>query len=265
MVKNGANTSIAATSIKSVLITQPRPETEKSPYFELARKYDIDLDFHPFIRVEGILSKEFRKQKIEIPAYSAVVFTSRNAIDHFFRMCEEMKVTVSQDTKYFCITEAVALYLQKFILYRKRKVFYGADGTNKSMFDAINKHKDNETFLYPCSENQQDNEIETWLRTNNCGYATPFMYRTISNDLKSLFESKHYDIICFFTPSGVKSLFDSFPQFSQNGTRFGAFGNNTSRAIEQAGLNLAIKAPQPETPSMVAALEQYLATIIKKK
>jgi uroporphyrinogen-III synthase len=176
-----------------------------------------------------------------------------------------MKVNISQDTKYFCITEAVALYLQKFILYRKRKVFYGADGTNKSMFDVINKHKENERFLYPCSENQQDNEIVNWLKANNCGFATPFMYRTISNDVREILGKKNYDIICFFTPSGVKSLLDSFPGFAQNGTRLGAFGTNTSKALEQAGLTLDIKAPQPQTPSMVAALEQYLASTGKKK
>ncbi|HSB93401.1 MAG TPA: uroporphyrinogen-III synthase [Flavitalea sp.] len=251
--------------IRTILITQPRPDTDKSPYFELARKYEVELQFHPFIRLEGIPSKEFRKQKIEISNYSAVIFTSRNAIDHFFRMCEEMKVTISQDTKYFCITEAVALYLQKFILYRKRKVFYGADGTNKSMFDVINKHKGNEKFLYPCSENQQDNEIVGWLKANNCGYATPFMYRTISNDVRPVLQDKSFDIICFFTPSGVKSLFDNFPQFNQNGTRIGAFGGNTSKAVEQAGLSLEIRAPQPQAPSMVAALDQYLATVMKKK
>ena len=136
-----------AKAIQRILITQPRPESEKSPYFELERKYSVKLDFHAFIRLEGIPARDFRKQKIEIPNYTGIIFTSRNAIDHFFRMCEEMKVSVSQDTKYFCITEAVALYLQKFILYRKRKVFYGADGTNKSMFDVINKHKSNEKFL----------------------------------------------------------------------------------------------------------------------
>jgi uroporphyrinogen-III synthase len=264
MVNNGVNSNIAAIKIKKILITQPKPETEKSPYFELAKKYNVDLDFYPFIRVEGISAKEFRKQKIEISSYSAVIFTSRNAIDHFFRMCEEMKVAVSQDTKYFCITESVALYLQKFILYRKRKVFYGADGTNKSMFDVINKHKENERFLYPCSENQQDNEIVNWLKTNNCEFATPFMYRTISNDVTAVLSGKTYDIICFFTPSGVKSLLDSFPQFVQNGTRLGAFGNNTSKAIEQAGLTLDIKAPQPQAQSMAAALEQYLAALKKK-
>src|SRR6201985_2144960 len=148
MVKHGLKAEDQAKNKKKVLITQPRPESDKSPYFELSRKYNVDLDFQPFIRLEAIPAKEFRKQKIDIQSYTAVIFTSRNAIDHFFRVCEEMKVIVSQDTKYFCITEAVALYLQKFILYRKRKVFYGADGLNKSMVDVINKHKENEKFLY---------------------------------------------------------------------------------------------------------------------
>src|SRR5450755_3281149 len=225
MVKNGErNTASTVKRVKKVLITQPKPETDKSPYYELARKYSIELSFHPFIRLEGIPTKEFRKQKIDIVNFTAVIFTSRNAIDHFFRTCEEMKVNISQDTKYFCITEAVALYLQKFILYRKRKVFYGADSTNKSMFDVINKHKENEKFLYPTSEFQQDNEIINWLKSNHCGFATPFMYRTISNDLTEILNQSEYDIICFFTPSGVKSLFDNFPQFKQNGTLIGAFG-----------------------------------------
>ncbi len=268
MLKHGEKNGIAGISakiVKKILITQPRPDTDRSPYFELARKFDIELAFHPFIRLEPIAAKDFRKQKIELANFSAVIFTSRHAIDHFFRICEEMKVSVSQDTKYFCITEAVALYLQKFILYRKRKVFYGADGTNKSMFDVINKHKENERFLYPCSENQQDNEIVGWLKNNNCGFATPFMYCTISNDIKELLGKQEYDIICFFTPSGVKSLFDNFPKYQQNGTKIGAFGINTSRAVEDAGLVLEIKAPQPQAPSMVSALEKYLSNFLKKK
>jgi uroporphyrinogen-III synthase len=266
MVSNGVNgAAMPANYIKKILITQPRPETDKSPYFELAKKYQLEMEFFPFIRLEPIPSKDFRKQKIEIQNYTAVVFTSRNAIDHFFRTCEEMKISVSQDTKYFCITEAVALYLQKFILYRKRKVFYGADGTNKSMFDVINKHKENEKLLYPCSENQQDNEIVNWLKNNKCEFATPYMYRTISNDIKPVLDQKEFDVICFFTPSGVRSLFDNFPKYKQNGTIIGAFGNNTSKAVEDAGLTLEIKAPQPQAPSMVAALEQYLSKTVKKK
>ena len=166
-----------------ILISQPRPEGAKSPYYDLATKYNLTIDFYPFISVEGIPSKDFRKQKIDIGQFSAVIFTSRNAIDHFFRTCEEMKISISQDTKYFCITEAVALYLQKFILYRKRKVFYGADGHNKSLFDVINKHKSNEKFLYPCSESF-DSEITNWLKSNKCEYATPVLYKVVSNNIK---------------------------------------------------------------------------------
>ncbi|MFI5132903.1 MAG: uroporphyrinogen-III synthase [Chitinophagales bacterium] len=266
MVKDGVNkASIQAKAIQKILITQPKPESDKSPYFELSRKYNVELDFLPFIKLEGIPGKDFRKQKIEIQNYSAVVFTSRNAIDHFFRTCEEMKINISQDTKYFCITEAVALYLQKFILYRKRKVFYGADGTNKSMFDVINKHKGNEKFLYVCSENQQDNDICSWLKTNNCEFTLAFMYRSQSNDVREILATKEYDVICFFTPSGVRSLFDNMPKYKQNGTIIGAFGNNTFKAVEDAGLKLEIKAPQPQAQSMVAALEQYLIANQKRK
>jgi uroporphyrinogen-III synthase len=257
-------TTISVKTVKKILITQPKPETEKSPYFELAKKYGVELAFHPFIILEAISAKDFRKQKIELANFTAVIFTSRHGIDHFFRICEEMKVGFPRIPKY-CITEAVALYLQKFILYRKRKVFYGADGTNKSMFEVINKHKENEKFLYPCSENQQDNEIVGWLKNNHCGFATPFMYRTISNDIKEILARQEYDIICFFTPSGVKSLFDNFPKYKQNGTKIGAFGHNTSRAVAEAGLTLEIVAPQPQAPSMVSALELYLTNNSKKK
>lgn len=265
MVKNGVNKPEMVKEIKKILITQPKPESDKSPYFELQRKYNVELEFRPFIHLEPIPARDFRKQKIEIQNYTAVIFTSRNAIDHFFRICEEMKVSISQDTKYFCITEAVALYLQKFILYRKRKVFYGADGSNKSLFDVINKHKENEKFLYVCSENQQDNDIVNWLKSNNCGFVLAFMYRTQSTDVKDLLAKADYDVICFFTPSGVKSLFDNQPKFKQNGTVIGAFGNNTFKAVEEAGLRLEIKAPEPQAPSMVSALEKYLAANFKKK
>src|SRR5688500_9712556 len=267
MVKNGVTKAdeSPARTINKILITQPRPESDKSPYFELSRKYSLELDFQPFIRLEGIPARDFRKQKIDIQNFTGVIFTSRNAIDHFFRMCEEMKINVSQDTKYFCITEAVALYLQKFILYRKRKVFYGADGSNKSLFDVINKHKSNEKFLYVCSENQQDSEITGWLKTNQCDFSLAFMYRTVSSDVKEILTKNEFDVICFFTPSGVKSLFDNVPKFKQNGTVIGAFGNNTSRAVEEAGLKLGIKAPEPQAPSMVAALEKFLVGESKKK
>ncbi len=266
MAKTGARNTISdVRPPQKILITQPRPESDKSPYFELAKKYEIEFVFHPFIKLEAIPARDFRKQKIDITAFSAVILTSRNAIDHFFRMCEEMKISISQDTKYFCITEAVALYLQKFILYRKRKVFYGADGTNKSLFEVINKHKENEQFLYVCSENQQDNEIVNYLKNNKCGHQLAFMYRTISNDIKEVFSTNRIDVICFFTPSGVRSLYDNFPGFEQNGTSVGAFGSNTAKAVQEAGLKLEIIAPSPQAPSMVAALDQFLSSRLKKK
>lgn len=263
MIKNDEKAVVTTSKkVKKILIAQPKPEGDKSPYFDLAKKYSLNIDFFPFIVVEGIQAKDFRKQKIDIAAFSAVIFTSRNAIDHFFRICEEMKATVSQDTKYFCITEAVALYLQKFILYRKRKVFYGADGTNKSLFDVINKHKDNEKFLYPCSESF-DSEITNWLKLHNCGFATPVLYKIISNDIKDVI-GRNYDVICFFTPGGVKSLLENFPSYKQNGTKLGAFGANTFKAVEDAGLTLEIKAPLPQTPSMISALEKFLISTKKK-
>ena len=265
MVKNTApKESKPLKHVQRILITQARPESEKSPYFEMARRFKVNLDFHSFIRVEGIPSKEFRKQKVEIPSFTAVIFTSRNAIDHFFRICDEMKITISQHTKYFCITEAVALYLQKFILYRKRKVFYGADGTNKSLFDVINKHKEHERFLYPCSESF-DSEITNWLKSNNCEYSTPVLYKIISNDVKEIFSKNEYDIICFFTPGGVRSFVENCPSFKQNGTTIGAFGDNTFKAASAAGLTLEITAPQPKMPSMVSALENFLTANQKKK
>jgi uroporphyrinogen-III synthase len=263
MIKNEVKKLVAQKKpIKKILITQPKPEGAKSPYYDLANKYGLTLEFHPFIVVEGIPAKEFRKQKIDIASFTAVIFTSRNTIDHFFRICDEMKITVSQDTKYFCITEAVALYLQKFILYRKRKVFYGADGVNKTLFDVINKHKDNEKFLYPCSESF-DSEITNWLKSHSCEFATPVLYKIISNDIRDVI-ARNYDVICFFTPGGVKSLMENFPSFQQNGTRIGAFGINTFKAVEDAGLTLDIKAPQPQAPSMISALDNFLSGEKKK-
>lgn len=252
------NGTTRASEPMKILITQARPDRENYPYFDLEKKYGVKLEFRPFITLEPIIAKDFRRQKIDIVQYSAVIFTSRNAIIHFFRLCEEMRLNINQDNKYFCINEQVALYLQKFILYRKRKVFYGADGTNKSLFDVINKHKENERFLYPCSENQQDNEILNWLKSHNCEFATPYMYRSVSADVKDLLASENFDIICFFTPSGVRSLFENIPGYNQNGTSIGAFGDNTLRAVEEAGLKLDIKAPAPQAPSMLAALEKFL-------
>ncbi|MEO6133975.1 MAG: uroporphyrinogen-III synthase [Ginsengibacter sp.] len=249
--------------IRHVLVTQARPDNERSPYFELEKKFKINLEFEAFISVAPIPSKEFRRQKIDIPSYSAVIFTSRNAIDHFFRICEEMRITIAQDTKYFCVSESVALYLQKFILYRKRKVFFGNNGTNKALFDEINKYKEQEKFLYPCSESF-DSEITNWLISNNCDYATPVLYEIISNDVKEVLNKHHYEIICFFTPLGVKSFFKNCPSFQQKDILIGAFGDNTRKAVVAAGLRPDIIAPQPSTPSMASALENYLSGLKKK-
>ena len=242
--------------ISSILITQPRPETDKSPYFDLAKKYEIKIDFHPFIRVEGLTGKEFRKQRVDIMEYSAMVFTSRSAVDHFFRICEELKVKVSQDMKYFCITEAVALYLQKFILYRKRKVFFSADGTTAGLLEIIGKHKNNEKFILPLSDSGK-NDIAQFMIKHNVKYAEAALYRTVSNDIAPVMSSP-YDMIVFFSPFSVQTLFDHDPKFKQNGTLIGAFGPTTSKAVEDNGLRLDIKAPAPNTPSMVSALENFL-------
>jgi len=250
---------------KKILVSQARPESEKSPYFDLERKYNVSLFFQPLIQLVPIGAKDFRKTKIDISEYTAVVFTSKNAIDHFFRTCDELKISINQDTKYFCITESVALYLQKFIMYRKRKVFFGADGTNKKLFDVLNKHKANERFLYVCSENQQDNEIVNWLKDHSCKFDLAYMYRSESTDIKALLKENKFDIICLFTPSGLKSVFDNQPDFKQNGTAIAAFGSNTCKAVQEAGLTLQIQVPSPQTPSMVSGLDQFLAQQSKKK
>lgn len=242
--------------ISRILITQPKPETDKSPYFDLAKKYELTLDFHPFIRVEGLSGKEFRKQRVDIMEYTAIIFTSRYAVDHFFRICEELKVKVSQDMKYFCITEAVALYLQKFILYRKRKVFFSADGSTGGLQDVISKHK-NEKYILPVSDSGK-NDIAAHLIKHNVKYSEVTLYRMVSNDIGTVMNSK-YDMIVFFSPFSVQSLFEHDPGFTQNGTMIGAFGPTTSKAVEDSGMRLDVKAPAPNAPSMVSALELFLA------
>lgn len=241
--------------VSRILITQPRPETDKSPYFDLAKKYDLQLDFHAFIRVEGLAGKDFRKQKVDITEHTAIIFTSRNAVDNFFRICEELKVKVSQDMKYFCITEAVALYLQKFILYRKRKVFFSADGTTPGLQDVISKHK-SEKYILPVSDNGK-NDLAAHLQKLNIKYSEVTLYRMVSNDIAPVMQTG-YDVIVFFSPNSVQSLFDYDPAFKQNGTMIGAFGPTTSKAIEDFGMRLDIKAPAPNAPSMVSALELFL-------
>jgi uroporphyrinogen-III synthase len=255
--KKGKAAEVKEVKINSILITQPKPETDKSPYFDLAKKYDVKVDFHAFIRVEGLSGREFRKQKVDIVEYSAIVFTSRSAVDHFFRICEELKIKVSQDMKYFCITEAVALYLQKFIHYRKRKVFFSADGSTTGLLEIIGKHKVNERFILPLADSGK-NDIAQFMVKHNIAYAEAALYRTVSNDISEVMQSV-YDMIVFFSPFSVQTLLEHNPDFKQNGTVIGAFGPTTSKAVEDSGLRLDVKAPAPNSPSMVSAMELFLA------
>lgn len=242
--------------VQQILITQPRPESEKSPYFELARKYGVHLDFFPFIRVEGMPAKEFRKQRLNLSDFTAVILVSRNAVDHFFRICEEMKFKVSQEMKYFCASEAVALYLQKFILYRKRKVFFSPDGTSEGLVEVLQKYKVKERFIFPVSEHTK-NDLSPLLLKDSFEFSEAALYRTVSNEIKEILKNK-YDVIVFFSPFSVETLINNEPKFKQNSTLIGAFGSTTSKAVEDLGLKLSIKAPAPNLPSMVAALDHFL-------
>ena len=265
MIKNEERPDLPSKNIQ-ILISQPKPTSDKSPYFILEDKYNAKLTFHPFIKIEGLTGKEFRKQKVDIGSYQAVVFTSRHAIDHFFRICEELKVNVNQDTKYFCVSEAVALYLQKFILYRKRKVFFGANGNNKTLFDVINKHKENINFLYVCSEHQQDRDIEKWLKDNSCDYKLAFMYRTVENNINKLFENgQTFDIICFYTPSGIAAAFDAGVEHILKKTCIGTFGPSTLKKAEEENLKVSIISPSPESPNMGVAIDHFLEKETAKK
>lgn len=248
-------------TVKTILITQPRPETEKSPYFDLERKHNVKIDFCPFILVEGIPSKDFRKQKVEITEHGAILFNSRNAIDHFFRIVEELRIKISPEMKYFCITEAIALYLQKFIIYRKRKIFYGEDGTIQSMLDVVAKHKTKERYLVPVNDICRA-EILDCMQKNELDYSEILLYKTVCPDVKDTLRKKH-DMIIFFTPGGVKCLFENEPKYNQNGTVLGTFGPITTKAAEDAGLTLQIKAPMPNAPSMVSALDKFLSEGLK--
>ncbi|RIV26924.1 uroporphyrinogen-III synthase [Fibrisoma montanum] len=242
------------TKVNRLLVTQSRPADDKSPYFELASKYSIQIDFRPFIQIEGVSYKDFRRQKINILDHTAIIFTSRNAIDHFFRICQEGRVEVPADMKYFCISEQTANYLQKYIVIRKRKIFAGTKAAAE-LFDLIKKHK-NEKFLFPCS-NIRRNDIPEFMDTSGLHFTEAVMYETVSTDLSDL-DIQSYDIIAFFSPSGVTSLMANFPEFKQNGTRLAAFGPTTAKAIRDAGLTLDIEAPLPNAPSMTGALELYI-------
>lgn len=240
--------------IKRVLVSQPKPKSEKSPYFELAEKNSLQIDFRPFIQVEGIKASEFRKSKINILDHTAVIFTSRTAVDHYFRICQEMRITVPDSMKYFCISENTAYYLQKYITYRKRKIFYST-GNFKELVDLINKHKD-EYFLVPLSDSHKE-EIPKTLDKQKFKYTKAIIYRTISCDLSDL-DGVNYDMLVFYSPSGIKSLFHNFPDFKQENIKIASFGPNTARAAKKFGLKVDVKAPKPEAPSMTMALDNYI-------
>jgi uroporphyrinogen-III synthase len=243
-----------AKRISSILVTQPKPTNDVSPYFSIAEKYGIKVDFREFIEVQPVSYKDFRREKINILEFTAVIFTSRNAVDHFFRICQEAKLEMPAEMKYFCISEQTANYLQKYIVLRKRKLFVG-ERTAADLFDVIKKHK-GEKFLYPCSDIRKE-DLPVFMRANNIKFTEAVIYRTVASDLSDLSDVK-YDCIAFFSPSGISSLFINFPDFVQDGTRIAAFGPTTAKAVLDAGLILDIEAPHPNAPSMTGAIEAYI-------
>ena len=244
-----------ALKIKKVLVSQPKPATEKSPYFDIAEKFGVEIDFRPFFKVEPLTSKEFRQQKISILDHTAVVFTSRHAINHFFHLCEELRVAIPETMKYFCVTEAIAVYLQKYIVYRKRKIFFGQTGKVEDLAVVIGKHP-KEKYLIPVSDIHKEDLISL-LEAKKISYTKAVMYRTVSNDFEDN-EKFDYDMLVFFSPSGISSLLKNFPNFEQKDIKIGCFGPTTAKAIKDAGLRLDMEAPTPEAPSLTAAPEMYL-------
>jgi uroporphyrinogen-III synthase len=240
--------------IRKILVSQPKPDTDKSPYFDLAVRNNIKIDFRSFIQVEGVSAKEFRQTRIQILDHGAVIFNSRTAIDHYFRISQELRLTIPDTKKYFCISEATAFYLQKYIVYRKRKIFYG-NGMLSDLTEIMKKHKD-EKFLLPLSH-IHNQEIPDLL--DKCGYkyTKAILYKTVSSDLSDL-KDVNYDVLVFFSPSGITSLLQNFPEFKQNDTAIASFGPSTASAVKEAGLRLDIQAPTPQAPSMTMALEQYI-------
>ena len=248
-------------AIKTILVSQPKPEGKKSPYFDLAEKYNLTIDFRSFIHVEGVEAQEFRKQKIDLSAQTAIILTSKTAADHFFRIAEEMRFEVPDTMKYFCISEAVALYLQKYVAYRKRKIFFGKQ-TIEDLADVLKKHK-KETFLLPCTDILRD-RIPMALEENDLTFTKAVLYRTVASDLSDL-ENVYYDMLVFYSPGGIESLLKNYPDFKQNDTIIAAFGPTTANAIVKNKLRLDLHAPQPNAPSMTGAIENYVKESLKAK
>ncbi len=247
--------------VKTILVSQPEPKVENSPYFDLQQKQKVKIDFRPFIHVEGVASKEIRLQKVDLNNYTAIILTSRNAVDHFFRVAEEMRFKVPDTMKYFCQSEAVAFYLQKYVVYRKRKIYVGKR-TFSELSPLIKKYKD-EAFLLPSTDKLKP-EVPNILDGLGVNWKQATFYKTVISDLSDL-ANVYYDILVFFSPSGIDSLFHNFPDFNQNNTRIAVFGNTTIKAVEDRNLRVDIAAPTPETPSMTMALEKYIEKANTKK
>ena len=243
--------------IKKILVSQPKPTSEKSPYFAIARDFDVELVFRPFIKVEGLTAKEFRQQKLNILNVTAVVFTSRHAIDNFFNFAKEMRVTIPETMKYFCVTETIALYIQKYVQYRKRKVFYGTTGKIVDLVPTMVKHK-TERYLVPMSD-IHNNSVQELLESKKLDFQECVMYRTVSDDFTPEEVAQFdYDMLIFFSPAGLNALTKNFPDFKQGDIRIAAFGPATAKEVEDRGLRLDLKAPTPDFPSMTGALRDYL-------
>ncbi len=246
--------------VKTILVSQPEPKVENSPYFDLIDRQKVKIDFIPFIHVEGVSGKEVRTQKVDLTKYTAIILTSRNSVDHFFRIAEELRFKVPDSMKYFCQSEAVAYYLQKYVVYRKRKIYVGKR-TFTELSPLIKKYK-NEKFLLPSSDKLKP-EVPTVLNELGVNWKQSIFYRTVVSDLSDL-RNVYYDILVFFSPSGIESLLQNFPDFKQNDTRIAVFGNTTVKAATDNGLRVDIQAPTPETPSMTMALEKYIKEVNKK-
>ena len=243
--------------IKKILVSQPKPESEKSPYFEIAEKYGVDIVFRPFIKVEGLSAKDFRAQKINIADYTAIIFTAKTAVDNFFRLAEETRVNIPDTQKFFCSSESIANYLQKYIIYRKRKIFASKTGKLADIIPAMVKHK-NERYLFAVSDVHNNGKDSKMLTDSKVNFTPAVMYRTVSNGFTPD-EPFDYDMLVFFSPQGIQSLRKNFPDFKQGDIRIATFGAATAAAAEEAGLRVDINAPTPEAPSMTLALEKYLA------
>ena len=241
--------------IKKVLVSQPKPTSEKSPYFDIAEKYGVKIDFRPFIKVESLSAKEFRQQKVSILDHTAIVFTSRHAIDHFFNLCVELRVTIPETMKYFCTSETIALYIQKYVQYRKRKVLFGATGKFADLVPLMVKHN-TEKYFVPMSDVHND-EVKDLLDKNKIQHTEAVMYRTVSNDFKPE-EMSDYDMLVFFSPAGISALKKNFPDFDQKEIKIGTFGSTTAQAVRDAGLRLDLEAPSVQAPSMTAALDMFI-------